>query len=359
MLETLTDAVREAGAHATRAKNLAQAGLRAASLTEGATPHEVVWTSGPVALRRYRPAQPAQGAAPLVFVMPFINRFRVVDLEPETSLVGRLVARGLEVFLVDWGVPTRLDASTDFEDFVLRFIPRAISSALDLTGATRADLMGLCLGGTLSVIHTAVKPERVRRLVTLVAPVDFSDMDLLSVWTREETFPVEALTRAFGNMPGHLVNQGFQWQRPVATALKWQKTWPKFEQPAFANFFAVVEAWSQDGADVPGAAYRRLIGDLYRRNLLAKGELRLRPHGAAELTVDLKRIECPVLVAAAGDDIICPSRAALALLEKVGTPAAQKKSLALKGGHITPLVGPKARASLQEPLADWLLAPAI
>ncbi len=339
-------------AHLNRAANLTRASLRAATLTEGATPHEIAWRSGPVTLRRYRPATPAPGAAPLVFVMPFINRFRVVDLEPETSLVGRLVARGLEVFLVDWGVPTRLDAGTDFEDFVLRHIPRAVAT----TGAEKVDLLGLCLGGTLSTIYAATHPERVRKLGTLVTPVDFSDMDHLTRWTRPECFPVEALTRAFGNMPGALVNQGFQWQRPVASALKGERTWPKFDDPDFARFYAVVEAWSQDPVDVPGAAYRRLILDLYRENKLARGAFELSPRGRPKVTVDLKRIACPVLVAAAADDIVCPARAAWALLERVSTPEAQQRRLTLKGGHITPLVGPRARASLQDPLAEWFLA---
>lgn len=340
-------------AHAGRAHNLGRASLRALSLLDGATPHEVAWRSGPVTLRRYRPEAPAAGAAPLVFVTPFINRFRVVDLEPETSLIGRLVARGLEVFLLDWGDPTRLDAAMDFEDYVLRHVARAVTT----TGAAQVDLAGLCLGGTLSVIYAATHPERVRKLATLVAPVDFSDMDLLSRWTAAEHFPVEDLTRAFGNMPGELVNQGFQWQRPMITGMKWMKSWPRFEAFDFARFFAVVEAWSQDGSDVPGAAYRRLIRDLYRDNALVGGRFVLRPRGRAPVPVDLRRITCPTLVAAAQDDIICPPKAAYALLHHAGTPAELQKRLPVKGGHITPLVGPKARATLQDPLADWLLAP--
>lgn len=334
----------------TRLKNVSKGVARAVELRQGATAHRIAWRSGPVSVRHYVPDEP-RGAVPLVFVMPFINRFRVVDLEPETSLVGRLVARGLEVFLVDWGAPRRIDAGIDFEDYVLRYLPRVI----DATGYEQVDLLGLCLGGTLSTIFTATHPERVRRLGTLVAPVDFSDMDLLSLWTDARWFPVERLTAAFGNMPGGLVNQGFVWQKPVAAMTKLQRAWPKFDDASFAEFFCLLESWSNDGVDVPGAAYRRLIGELYRDNRLAKGELALRRGGEVH-PVDLRAIRCPVFVASASDDQICPPPAAKALLDLVGTPEAQRTHVSVKGGHIAPLVGPKARASLQDPLADWLLA---
>jgi polyhydroxyalkanoate synthase len=337
-----------------RLENLGHGLKRAVELEGGATPHQVVWRRGPVTLRRYSPASgQARGAVPLVFVMPFINRFRVVDLEPGSSLVGRLVARGLDVWLVDWGAPRRLDAGTDFEDLVLRHVARAVATARAATGAAQVDLLGLCLGGTLSTIFTATHADEVRRLATLVAPVDFSDMDLLGLWTSAPWFPVETLTAAFGNMPGALVNQGFQWQRPVGNLTKYPRAWPRLDDRAFAEFFCVLEAWTQDGVDVPGAAYRRLIRDLYRQNALVKGELVLRRAGV-ERRVDLAAIRCPVLVAAASDDLICPPAAAYALLERASST--ETRRIEVKGGHITPLVGPKARASLQDPLADWLLA---
>lgn len=327
-----------------RLKHLGRGLARAVELVDGATPHRVAWRSGPVTLRHYA-APERRSAVPLVFVMPFINRFRVVDLEPSSSLVGRLVARGLDVWLVDWGAPRRIDAGIDFEDYVLRYLPRAVAA----TGARQVDLLGLCLGGTLSTIFAARHPQLVRRLATLVAPVDFSDMDLLGLWTRRERFPVERLTAAFGCMPAALVNQGFLWQRPLAAALKHGKAWERFDDPAFAEFYCLLEGWSQDGVDIPGAAYRRLIGDLYNDNRLATGAFTLRGEPVA-----LSSIRCPVLAAAATDDLICPPRASWALLDLVSST--EKTRLEVKGGHIAPLVGPKARAALQDPLADWLLS---
>lgn len=331
--------------------NAASAALEAAGALEGATPHEVVWRSGPVRLRAYRPATVAPGATPLVLVTPLINRFRVVDLDAG-SLVATLLDRGLPVYVVDWGDPRRIDAGIDLADCALRLLPRA----LDAIGASEGvDLAGYCLGGTIAVLGAACWPARVRRLVTINAPVDFScddeHMDLLKLWVEREHFPVEALTAAHGNMPGALILQGFSWQKPLASALKLPRAWGRMEDRAFARGFARLEAWNDDSVDVPGAAYRTLIQALYRENRLARGTLELRGR-----RVDLARISCPLLVVTASKDTTCPPAAARALLDLVGTPAAERAELRLEGGHVAPVVGKRAAQHLHHPLADWLLA---
>lgn len=334
-----------------RTKHAVEAAAHALRHLEGALPHEIVWRSGPVALRRY----PGQGASlaptPLVLVSPFINRFRVVDLQAGISLVEGLVEQGITVWLVDWGDPRPIDRGIDFEDYVLRFLPRAVEA----TGAEQVDLLGYCLGGLLATLYTARFPERVRRLVTLHAPIDFSrdeaHMDLLRRWVEPSWFPVERLTEAFGNMPGALINQGFVWQKPVESLLKPWRTWERMDDAGFARFFAALESWNNDQVDVPGAAYRRLIKDLYRDNKLARGAFALRGE-----PVDLGRIACPLLVVTAAHDTTCPPPAATALLELVSTPAAARRHLQVKGGHVATVAGPKARATLHTPIAEWLRA---
>jgi len=336
-------------AHAKRIDHVTRAAARAARLLEGATPNEIVWSSGPACLRRYEPAPEAAApdATPIFFVTPLINRYRVADLHPDATLVGSLLRRGIPVYLLDWGAPRRIDASLDFErcvDLIMRQAARRIPG-------DAFDLIGYCLGGTLAAIYAAAHPAGVRRLVTLNAPVRFldaPDMDLMRTWVGDpERFPVERITRAFGNMPGRLVQQGFLWTKPVDTALKLWRTWSRFEDPGFAEYFAVLESWNHDAVDVPGAFYRRLICDLYRDDALARGAFAL--DGQA---VDLGRIACPVKVVASRADTICPPEAALALLDLVGST--ETRSLVLKGGHLNPIVGPKARGRLHDPLADWL-----
>jgi polyhydroxyalkanoate synthase len=334
---------------ARRARHAFRATRRAARLTEGATRHRVVWSSGTVSLRHYPAQRTDEGVAstPLLLVTPIINRFRVVDLQPGGSLVESLTLRGIDVYVVDWGTPRRIDSGIDFEDYVLRYL----RDASDAIPAEQVDLLGYCLGGTLGVMFAARFPERVRRLVTLTTPVDFSvdrpHMDLFRLWTDTRWFPVDRLTRAYGNMPGRLILQGFLWVTPMVTAFKFYKAWQRFDDAEFAEKFTVLEAWNQDSVDVPGAAYRRLIGDLYQGNKLASGTFEL-----AGQPVDLKRIRCPLLVITGKRDTTCPPESATALMDLVSSR--DKEHLQLSGGHVAPVVGTKARARLHDPLADWL-----
>lgn len=336
---------------AVRARNALEATAHAVRHLDGTTSHEVVWRSGPVTLRRYEGRGAERSATPLLLVTPIINRYRVVDLQAGMSLVESLVERGITTLVLDWGSPQAIDRAIDFEDYVLRWIPRAIAAS----GAQQVDLLGYCLGGTIAVMAAARHPARVRRLVTLHAPVDFAcerpHMDLLRRWVDPAWFPVEKLTAAFGNMPGWLVAQGFTWQRPLDTLMKPWRTWERLDDAERARFTAVLESWNQDPVDVPGAAYRRLIQELYRENRLAEGTFELRGE-----RVDLARIACPVLVVTAIDDTTCPPEAATALLARVSTPEAGKKHHQVKGGHVASVAGPKARPALHHPIAEWLCA---
>ncbi|MCA8920239.1 MAG: alpha/beta fold hydrolase [Planctomycetes bacterium] len=338
---------------ARRAQNAAQGALSALRLLAGATPHDEVWRSGPVRLRAYAPQGPAT-RPPLLLVTPIINRYRIVDLAPDgLSLVQGLTAAGIPVYVADWGEPAAIDQGTDFEDYVLRYLPamQRVIEARHTPGPV--DVIGYCLGGTISVLYAARFPERVRALVTLNTPVDFATgephMDLLREWVDARWFPVERLTAAFGNMPGRLIQQGFLWPTPIGSALKFARAWPKFDDAEFAHFFSVLESWNQDAVDVPGAAYRRLITTLYRSNDLVERRFRLR-----ERLVTLDAITCPVLAVTCAHDTICPPGAARALLEHVSTPADQRRELALSGGHIVPIVGKKAPQRLHPQLLEFL-----
>jgi polyhydroxyalkanoate synthase len=343
-----------------RTKNAVQATAHALRVLNGATQHTVPWCSGSVSLRHYK-ARTTPLGPPLLLITPIINRFRVVDLQAGGSLVESLVTSGVDVYVVDWGAPSRIDAGTDWEDYVLRLLPRmldVIVAESELPAGVpegTVDVMGYCLGGTIAVLLAATSPQRVRRLVTLATPIDFHTgvphMDLIGKWVAEGHFPVELITRAFGNFPARLIQQGFLWQRPLSSALKFRRAWKRFGKRDFARLFCALESWNQDGVDVPGAAYRRLIVDFYRENRLAKGTFVL---GGER--VDLERIRCPLLVITAANDTTCPPVAAHALLELVGTPAEQRRALDLPGGHVTVTVGSKSAQRLHAPLADWLRA---
>lgn len=331
-----------------RVKNAGKAAWQALTWIDGASSYEQLWTRGPARLLRYQ-GRPEVAKAPVLLVMPFINRFRLADLEPGSSLIAALTEAGHSVYLMDWGSPRRIDQRLDFEDYVIGTLGRAAKSV----GADEQSihggfhLMGICLGGTLSVMFAALNSDKLLSLTTLVTPVDFSPMAEMRLWVDAAHFPVEGLTEAFGNMPGSLIGSGFDNLAPASSALKYPRAWQRMADFAFAEQFFTLESWNRDSVDVPGAIYRRLIRDLYRDNKLIKGQFTLRGR-----KLDLRNITCPTMVLAAKGDSICRPQAARALIDAVG--ASQKVAHDLPGGHVASIVGPRAQKTCYPLLREWL-----
>lgn len=322
--------------------NSLKATKKALAYIDGASPHEIIFKKGPMRLRSYQPKDVK--TQPIVLVMPIINRFRLCDLEPEFSLVASLVRDGSPVYVVDWGDPIRLDQDIDWHTYVLDVLPRVMK----IVGPERSiTLMGICLGGTIASVYAALFPKQIRQLITLNTPIDFSHMKDMVEWVKEDYFPVDRLTDALGNMPGAMIAQGFEGLRPLAALAKWRKAFPRFEDAQYADTFHVIESWNKDNVDVPGAAYRTLIKDLYRQNKLVKGEFQLRGR-----VVNLQNIDAQTLAIGASSDTICHPLAAKALVDSVSSET--KEYFEVRGGHIASIIGPRAAQNVYPKIKEWI-----
>jgi pimeloyl-ACP methyl ester carboxylesterase len=168
----------------------------------GATPHDVVFRENKWSLLRYRPHAPGSGGAdvvthrhPILLVPSLINRHYVLDLMPGKSFAEYLARQGYDVFCIDWGTPEDEDRYLTFDDFVDRYIGRALRVTCRTAGSGKAHLLGYCLGGTMAIIHAALHEERIASLALVAAPVRFDDESLLALWTQSPTFDVDALVR--------------------------------------------------------------------------------------------------------------------------------------------------------------------
>lgn len=220
----------------------------------GQTPADVVHEENKWRLLRYVPR--AQGLAfqtPVLLVPSLINRHYVLDLMPGKSFAESLVANGHDVFIIDWGTPEAEDRFVSFEDVVVSAIGRALRVATRTSGSDAAHVLGYCLGGTLALLHTALRPERVRSLTLVAAPVDFHDEGLLSRWTRTRSLDTSAVLEGAGNVPWQLMQGAFQLLRPTLPLVKAvslaQKAW---DEPFLDGFFAI-ETWGNDNVSFPDA----------------------------------------------------------------------------------------------------------
>lgn len=326
--------------------NLFSLGTRPRPLV-GVTPADVVHRENKWRLLRYRPRP--EGLAfrtPVLMVPSLINRHYVLDLMPGKSFVEFLVGRGHDVFVVDWGTPGAEDRYLAFDDFVGRYLGRAVRRAAGTTPRNSVHLLGYCMGGTLAAIYTAARPEQVASLTGLAAPVRFGDDGLLAAWTRARSFDPGLLARAFGNVPWPLLQLAFHMLRPTLNLSKGVHLLDRAWEDEYLDGFLALETWGNDNVSFPGACFQRYIDDLYRKDALARGEFRLYDRPAR-----LSAITCPTLAVTFQHDTIVPAASAAALLEQVSS--SDKEGIHLPGGHVGAVVSRKAATTLWPRLSDW------
>ena len=313
-------------------------------VTLATAPRDAVAVEGKVTLYRYRSETRRAKLPPLLIVFALVNRPSVLDLQPDRSLIRALLGAGLDVYLLDWGYPDRSDRHTTLADYTTGYLHRAV----ERMGAEHGpiNLLGICQGGTLSVLYASLEPKRIARLITMVTPVDFQTPDnLLSRWARG--IDVGRLVDTFGNVPGELLNATFQSLMPFRLSLqKYLALVDGADDPRQLEGFLRMENWIQDSPDQAGAAFAEFLQWFYQENRLVHGKVSL-----AGRVVDLGRIAMPVLNVYATADHLVPPAASRALGGLVGSRA--YREVAIETGHIGMYVSSRA-AKVPAAIAAWL-----
>jgi len=298
-------------------------------------------------LWRYARTAPDAGLPPLVICYALVNRPYMLDLQPDRSLIRGLLARGLDVYLVDWGYPDRNDSALSLDDYVNRYLGACIDHVRREHGIPSVNLLGVCQGGTMAICHAALHPDRVRNLVTMVTPVDFhTDDNLLSKWAQK--LDVDGIVDALGNVPGGLLNAAFVALMPLRLTVRKYAGLADIarDRGALENFLRM-ERWIHDSPDQAGTAFRQFIRDFFQENRLVRGGLEI--GGQA---VDPRRINCPILNVYAKLDHLVPPSSSRPLGGLVAS--SDYTPFEFDGGHIGIYVGRNAQELLPQNIAQWL-----
>ncbi len=311
-------------------------------------PKEVVWEDGKLKLYHFTREETPKAKTPVLVSYALVNRWEMMDLQPDRSFIRKLISEGIDVYLIDWGYPSRLDRYKTMEDYILGNVNDCVDYIRKAHQIDKVNLLGVCQGGTFSVIYSALFPEKVKNLITLVTPVDFeSNEGLLFKWSKDMN--VDAIVDGFGGLiPGDFLNTGFDLLKPMNKTRKYMSL-PKTMQNKgkFMNFLRM-EKWVADSPAQAGETYRKFIKELYQQNKLIKGEFELDGH-----KVDLKNIKVPALTIYAKDDHIVPPATTKPLNDKIGS--SDKELLEFPGGHIGVFVGSRSQKLLTPAVAKWLI----
>lgn len=336
-------------AHQRKMAALPNAAQVLARTTKGCTPYDVVATESPVRLLHYKSEAPRKHATPVLFVFALVNRPYVLDLLPHKSVVRRFLDAGHDVWLIDWGTPSRADAKKTLHDYVEGHMHNMVRRVLEETGQDKLNIVGYCMGGTMSAMYTSLHQDLVRNLILMAAPIDWSTSEsLLMTWTRPENFNVDAVVDTLGLIPPNFLGTSFMLLKPVANLFqKWVGFYDKIEDERFLEEFFAMEVWSNDNIPIAGEVYRDFVKYGFQQNLLVKGEFPLGRH-----KIDLGDITCPVMnITADTDHLVLPCQST-PLKSVVSSKDFTEK--AVRAGHIGLSVGSRAHKELWPDVCKWL-----
>lgn len=305
----------------------------------GTTPGQVVYENELFQLIQYTPATPTVRSVPLVMIPPCINKFYILDLQPENSLVRYVVEQGNTVFMVSWRNPDRTQANLTWDDYVEDGAIRALDIVADISGQDKAHVFGFCVGGTIAATALAVLAargqQRAASLSLLTTLLDFTDTGVLEVFVDEAQVALREQSLAGGGlMPGRDLATTFSALRP--NDLVWNYVQQNYlkgkEPPAFDLLY-----WNADSTNLPGPMFCWYLRNTYLENKLRQpGALRV-----CGVPVDLGTIAAPVFIYGSKEDHIVPWQAAYASMNLLnpGNPKANRFVLGASG-HIAGVINP-------------------
>ncbi|MEN1971609.1 class III poly(R)-hydroxyalkanoic acid synthase subunit PhaC [Luteimonas sp. MJ204] len=313
----------------------------------GATDKQEVWRDGKVVLYRFIGEREPTAKVPLLIAYALVNRPYMVDLQDNKSLVRQLLARGEDVYIIDWGYPDRSDRFLTLEDYIERFIGGAVDHLRAEYGLDAINLLGICQGGAFSLSYAALNPGKVRNLITMVTPVDFHTPDnMLSNWTRG--MDVDLFVDTLGNVPADLMNMCYLTLKPWRLFVqKYVGMVDILDDKAAMEDFLRMEKWIFDSPDQAGEAFRQFIKQFYQGNGFVNGGIEI---GGREVHLGL--VDMPVLNIYAEQDHLVPPSASRPLGGLVGT--SDYSELSFRGGHIGIYVSGRAQKEVPGAIHQWL-----
>ncbi|MEB3228021.1 MAG: class III poly(R)-hydroxyalkanoic acid synthase subunit PhaC [Synechocystis sp.] len=322
----------------------------------GFSAKEAVYQEDKIVLYRYTPVVENPLPIPILIVYALVNRPYMVDLQAGRSLVANLLKLGLDVYLIDWGYPTKADRWLTLEDYIAGYLDNCVDAIRQRHQQDNVNLLGVCQGGTFSVCYAALFPEKVKNLVVMVAPIDFDQPGTLlnargGCSLGSEAVDIDLMVDAMGNIPGDYLNLEFVMLKPLQLGYQKYLSVPDImeNEDKLLNFLRM-EKWIFDSPDQAGETYRQFLKDFYQQNKLVKGEVMI-----GDRRVDLQNLTMPILNLYAEKDHLVAPQSSTAL----GDYLPENSDYTVQSfpvGHIGMYVSGKVQRDLPPAIAHWLEA---
>ena len=323
--------------------------------TEGA----VVYENDIFQLLEYKPLTEKVHERPFLLVPPCINKFYILDLQPENSLIRYAVSQGHRTFVISWRNPDASCAHLTWDDYIERAVIEAIGVVQEIAGAAQINALGFCVGGTMLATALAVLAARGQKPVAsatlLTTLLDFSDTGILDVFIDEAFVKSrEAQMGQGGLLKGQELAATFSFLRP--NDLVWNYVVGNYLKgetpPAFDLLY-----WNSDATNLPGPWYAWYLRNTYlENNLIQPGKLTV-----CGEKIDFGHLDLPVYIYGSREDHIVPINASYAATKVL---PGDKRFVMGASGHIAGVINPPAKNkrshwirsdnALPQTLEDWI-----
>ena len=302
--------------------------------TEGA----VVFENEFFQLLEYKPLTKTVHEKPFLLVPPCINKFYILDLQPENSLIRYAAAQGHRTFVVSWRNPDESMTSKTWDDYIEHAAIKAIAVVQDITGAKTINTLGFCVGGTILATALSVLAGRGSKpaasMTLLTSLLDFTDTGILDIFIDEQTVSLRENEMGSGGLlKGQDLASTFSFLRP--NDLVWNYVVGNYLKGETPPPFDLLY-WNSDSTNLPGPFYAWYLRNTYfENNMIKPGRLTV-----CGQKVDLNKLDMPTYVYGSREDHIVPIGGAYASIQHL---PGKKRFVMGASGHIAGVINPPSK----------------
>lgn len=337
------------------------------------TPYDVIYRDRIMSVRHYLPLEESsvnigdevvevsqqRHRVPLVLVPPLAATSMIFDLMPHRSIVRYFLAKGFDVYLIDWGDVTEDHSDLSLETYVTEWMPAIMQQVRHVSGVKDVSIFSYCMGGLLSLMYAAVSGDKhIKNMITVASPVDMHSSgvagQVLSVIYRPAQMVSQLmnvsildLPAKYLHVPGWVNSIAFKLTSPIGNVVNYLELLMNMWDREYLKEHLTMSQWFNEMVDYPGETIKDMAVHMMINNRMAKGKMTI---GKAE--AEFKKIECSILAFAGDSDKLVSIKAARKALDIVSSE--DKEFCVVPGGHAGVFAGGKAPDNVWAISADWL-----
>lgn len=337
------------------------------------SPYDEIFADGIMSVRHYQPLKEKEieiaGVkipvndkklrVPVVLIPPLAATSMIFDLMPHRSIVRYFLAKGFDVYLIDWGDVTADHSNISLETYVMDWMPKALKFIRKCSKKSDLSIFSYCMGGLISLMYLATSEDKnVKNLITVASPVDMhqggvAGRVLSTIYQPAQTissilnFSLMDLPARYFHVPGWTSSLVFKMTNPMGFVISSFEKFLNLWDREYLEESLTMSQWFDEMVDYPGETIREMSVNMMINNKMASGKMKV---GKAK--AEFNRIQCSILAFAGDSDKLVSVLAARKVLDIVSSE--DKEFCVVPGGHAGIFAGSKAPENAWSISADWL-----